>query len=184
MQKLVELLQHETSEWFGVDEDGRPHSRESVLAQALSQAVRTMRQEIGDNGRLWQWGRLHQIAWLHPLGVFKPLRRLLNRGPYPVGGSGHTINAQTLEPRLPLRTVVVAPTYRMIVDVANWDRSLFVICPGQSGLPGQRFYDNLMHIWLEGEMAPMAFSRAKVEQSDAIFRLHLRPRPPSSPARK
>jgi len=63
----------------------------------------------------------------------------------------------------------------MVVDAANWDRSLFIHAPGQSGLPGHRFYDNLMHIWLEGDMIPMSFSRQKVEESDPLYRLTLTP---------
>ncbi|RME85583.1 MAG: penicillin acylase family protein, partial [Caldilineae bacterium] len=173
--KVAELLQEQESWWFGEGTTGRPRDREEILAEALSRAVATIKEEIGTDARRWQWGRLHQIFWQHPLGVFRLMRGLLNRGPYPVSGSAQTINSQHWEYSQPMRTVTVAPTYRMVVDLANWDRSTFITCPGQNGLPGHRFYDNLMHIWLEGESIPMAFSRQKVEQSDPLYRLLLAP---------
>lgn len=173
--KLAELLEQEESWWFGEGSAGQPRTREEVLGLALKRAVTTMKSEISDDARRWHWGRLHQIFWRHPLGVLRPFRGLLNRGPFPVGGSATTINHQRIEYSLPIHTVTVAPLYRMIVDVANWDRSLFIHAPGQSGLPGHRFYDNLMHIWLEGDMIPMAFSREKVEASDPLYRLKLIP---------
>ncbi len=173
--KLTELLEKEESWWFGEGSTGKPRNREALLTEALKRAVQTLKQEISDDARRWQWGRLHQISWQHPLGVLKPLRGLLNRGPFPVSGSAQTINSQHWEYAFPIRTITVAPTYRMVIDLANWDRSTFVTCPGQSGLPGQRFYDNLLHIWLEGESIPMAFSRHKVEQSDPLYRLQLTP---------
>ncbi|MDW8267562.1 MAG: penicillin acylase family protein [Anaerolineae bacterium] len=171
--KLAEWLEREECWWFGEGSTGRPRTREELLALALKRAVETLKQEIGDDARRWHWGRLHQILWPHPLGAFRPFRQLLNRGPFPVSGSHTTLNAQLFDYTVPLRTVTVAPLYRMVVDVAQWDRSLFIAAPGQSGLPGHRFYDNLIHLWLEDEMIPMAFSRAKVEESDPLYRLEL-----------
>ncbi len=173
--KLAELLEQPQSWWFGVGKTGAGRTREELLAEALKRAVASIKEEIGEDARRWQWGRLHQIRWQHPLGVIRPLRGLLNRGPFPVAGSGVTVNAQSVEYTLPYRTVKVAPLYRMVADPANWDRSTFIACPGQNGLPGHRFYDNLMHIWLEGESIPMAFSRAKVEESDPLYTLRLLP---------
>lgn len=173
--KLAELLEQEENWWFGEGSTGAPRTREELLSLALKRAVATIKKEVSDDARRWHWGRLHQVFWRHPLGNLRLFRGLLNRGPFPVSGSAQTINAQHLEYSLPFRTVSVAPTFRMVIDVANWDRSLFVTCPGQSGLPGHRFYDNLMHIWLEGDMFPMAFSRAQVEESDPLYRLKLTP---------
>ncbi|NOX60998.1 MAG: penicillin acylase family protein [Chloroflexi bacterium] len=173
--KLAELLQNEESWWFGQGMTGEPRTREALLALALTRAVQTLKEEIGDDARRWQWGRLHQVIWRHPLGGLRLFRGMLNRGPFPVPGSPFTINAHHLDHAFPLQTITAAPIFRMVVDLANWDRSTFITCPGQSGLPGHPFYDNLMHIWLEGEMVPMRFSREKVEESDPLYHLELIP---------
>ena len=40
-----------------------------------------------------------------------------------------------------------------IFDVADWDRSLVINTPGQSGQPGSRFYGNLLRDWADNGAA-------------------------------
>ena len=66
-------------------------------------------------------------------------------------------------------------SYREIFDVANWDRSLVINVPGQSGQPGSPFYDHLLPLWTENGYFPLAFSDRAVAGA-AKYRLTLRPR--------
>ena len=54
------------------------------------------------------------------------------------------------------------PTYRQIIDLADWDRSVFTNTPGQSGQPRSPHYSDLLPLWAEGEYAPLLFSREAV----------------------
>jgi len=65
-------------------------------------------------------------------------------------------------------------TYREILDVANWDRSLAINVPGQSGQPGSPYYGSLLKMWGDNEYFPLAFSRTAVNAT-AAHRLTLRP---------
>ena len=65
-------------------------------------------------------------------------------------------------------------SYREIFDVADWDRSLAINVPGQSGQPGSPYYDNLLKLWAENEYFPLAFSDRAVRAA-AKYRLTLRP---------
>ncbi len=58
-------------------------------------------------------------------------------------------------------------SYREIFDVADWDRSLVINTPGQSGQPGSPFYSNLARDWADEKYFPLAFSRAAVEKATA-----------------
>jgi penicillin amidase len=69
--------------------------------------------------------------------------------PFATGGSNYKQNS--------------GASYRHIVDLADWDRSVFTSTPGQSGQPGSRYYDNLLPLWEKHEYAPLVFSRAAVE---------------------
>ncbi len=69
-------------------------------------------------------------------------------------------------------------TYREILDVANWDRSLAINVPGQSGQPGSPYYGNLLQMWANNEYFPLAFSEAAV-RSAAAHRLTLVPAGPA-----
>ena len=55
-------------------------------------------------------------------------------------------------------------SYREILDVANWDNSVAVNVPGQSGQPGSEYYSDLLAYWAQGRYFPLAFSRKKVEE--------------------
>jgi acyl-homoserine lactone acylase PvdQ len=65
-------------------------------------------------------------------------------------------------------------TYREILDVANWDGSLTVNVPGQSGQPGSPFYGNLLPYWADNKYFPMVFTKAAVDAAVA-YRLTLQP---------
>src|SRR5439155_12793897 len=57
---------------------------------SLTQAVLDLRAQLGDDMDTWQWGRLHQVSFDHPLGRVKPLDRIFSLGPYAIGGDGDT----------------------------------------------------------------------------------------------
>jgi penicillin amidase len=54
-------------------------------------------------------------------------------------------------------------SYREIIDVNDWDRSVMTNVPGESGVPGDKHYDDLVGPWSKGEYHPMPFSRKAVE---------------------
>jgi penicillin amidase len=69
-------------------------------------------------------------------------------------------------------------TFRIVVDVGNWDGSLVMNSPGQSGDPDSPHYADLFEPWSRGEAFPLLYSRERVE-AVTERRIHLRP-PPAS----
>jgi acyl-homoserine lactone acylase PvdQ len=65
-------------------------------------------------------------------------------------------------------------SYREIFDVSDWDRSLVINTPGQSGQPGSPFYSNLVRDWADDKYFQLVFSRSAVEKA-AARTLILRP---------
>ena len=55
-------------------------------------------------------------------------------------------------------------SYREIIDLGNFDNSVAVNVPGQSGQPGSEHYDDLLSLWGSNSYFPLVFSRARVEQ--------------------
>jgi penicillin amidase len=102
-----------------------------------------------------RWGQQHTRALRHPLLTAFDL------GPVERSGGAGTVEAD-------------GATYREILDVANWDRSLAINVPGQSGQPGSPFYDNLLNMWAGNEYFPLVFSQAAVKAA-ASHTLTLRP---------
>ncbi len=85
---FVNLLEIPDSPWFDL---GNGETRDDVLLLSLHQAVASLNKELGPKMTQWKWGSLHQLTFGHILGKQKPLDRVFNIGPYPIGGDGNTI---------------------------------------------------------------------------------------------
>lgn len=173
--KLLDLInQEESSFWYMDARTGKPRSRDQLMQEALTRAVRRIRSEMGDSALKWFWGKSHQLAYAHPLGSVRLLRNLFNRGPFPVAGDNTTTLQTRQTSQLPLGLVQVIPSYRQIIEVGNWDRMQSVTATGQSGHPLSPNYDDQMVMWREGVYHTMPWSRAAVEKA-AVSRLRLAP---------
>ncbi|MBX5451671.1 MAG: penicillin acylase family protein, partial [Thermogemmatispora sp.] len=121
-----------------------------------------------------QYGAIHRLTYQHPLGNVKPLDKLFNRGPYPAGGDIDTVFMGAVLPNQP-EQVVIVPSYRQIVNLADLNASLSGHAPGQSGHPGSRHYGDFVRPWLRTEHHPMLFERQTIEEN-MEGRLFLQPR--------
>ena len=132
------------------------------------------RKDLGDNARRWEWGRLNQVHFMHPLGGARMLRTYFNKGPYPVGGDSTTPMQTGAMPFLPTTVVQVLPNHRQIIDTADWDRAQSCLSTGQSGHPLSDNYADQIDMWREGAYHAMPWNRAAVDAA-AVHRMTLRP---------
>jgi penicillin amidase len=109
---------------------------------------------MGTDPGAWKWGRLHTLRFRHPLN-----QPALNRGPLPRPGDTFTVNAGSG----PGFAQANGASYRQIVDLADWDRSVMTNVPGESGDPSSLHYSDLLEAWDKGEYHPMPFTRKAVE---------------------
>lgn len=58
-------------------------------------------------------------------------------------------------------------SYREILDVADWDRSLITNVPGQSAQPESPFFINMHALWANDECFPLVYSCARVDKERA-----------------
>ena len=96
----------------------------------------------------------------------------MDLGPVARPGDEYTVNA-TGYPEGSFDQVEGA-SYREILDLADWDHSVAVNVPGQSGQPGSPHYSDLLPLWSEGKYFPLVYSREAVER-DVTDRLVLEP---------
>ena len=126
------------------------------------EAVEYLKKNCGPAIDDWQWGKINQITFSHFLGSVKPLDRLVNRGPYPMGGDIDTIWMGHSSHYALGGNKFVGPQFRFVGDLSNWNNSRGVIVPGQSGHPASKRYANGIPEWLEGRYHPMLFDRDEV----------------------
>jgi penicillin amidase len=61
----------------------------------------------------------------------------------------------------------VAPSWRQVLDLSDWDASIGTHTVGQSGNPASPHFADLLPLWAKGEHHPMPFSREAVERHAA-----------------
>lgn len=144
--------------------------RNRIMSESLEEAFAELASSLGEDPAGWRWGDLHRISFRHPLANTPPRRAVLDLGPVRRGGDGFTPNAT----RGPGYSQSSGASYRHILDLADWDRSVFTSTPGQSGQPGSPHYDDLLETWAEGRYTPLVYSRSAVEANTA-HRLLLEP---------
>ena len=169
---LRKILSEPSSPWFE-PENGR--TREQILLDALSESVNFLKDSCGPGIDDWAWGKIHQLTFSHPLSTSKPLEKLFNRGPFPLGGDFDTIWATGSSLHDLSYEQVIGPPYRFIADLSDWNNSLSVLVPGQSGHPASQHYADQVKSWFNGKYHPMLFIREKIESS-AVNTLVLQPK--------
>jgi len=166
--KTIEALKNPSPRWFG-GEDTRG-GRDAVLLTSLEEAVKETRERFGDDPSKWRWGQLHVATFTHALSTDDERRALFNLHSAERGGDGNTVLA-TSGPGFRQNH---GASFREILDVSDWDRSMATNVPGQSGQPGSKHYGDLLQLWAEGKYFPLLYSRQKVEAT-AKERLTLEP---------
>lgn len=141
--------------WEEGDEEliGRPW--DELAREALAGALDDLSDRFGSDPDAWRWGRVHEMKFPHPLGDANPLfDRLLNRR-LRAGGAQETVSQIAYDPNDPYNAVW-APSWRMVADPTDPDRSRWQAFTGQSGHPASPHYDDLQVDWLEGRTQPMS----------------------------
>ena len=87
------------------------------------------------------------------------------------GGDANTVNA-TGGARFIQRS---GASFREILDLSDWDKSVAINVPGQSAQPESPHYGDLLPLWAEGKYFPLLFSRERIEKN-AAERLLLEPK--------
>jgi len=141
--------------WEEGDEEliGRPW--DELALEALAGALDDLTDRFGPDPAAWRWGHVHEMEFPHPLGEANPLlRRIFNRS-LRAGGAQETVSQIAYDPNDPYKAVW-APSWRMVADPTDPERSRWQMFTGQSGHPASKHYDDLQADWLEGRTQPMA----------------------------
>ncbi len=136
--------------------------RDAFLADTFDEAVKELRAKLGNNIDDWIYGqdKYKHAALNHPLNNILPdnLKGQYNIGPLPRGGNSHTPNSTGGTDRQGS-----GASFRLITDLADWDKALMINTPGQSGDPRSKYYRNLFGLWAEDQYFPAYFSKDKIE---------------------
>jgi penicillin amidase len=112
----------------------------------------------------WSWGRLHHATFEPAVAVLADptMRAQMSMGPLELPGSASTPRAATY--RTLDYAAIGGGSVRMVLDAGQWDNSVVINTPGQSGDPFSPHYRDLFALWAAGDYVPLLFNRAAVER--------------------
>jgi penicillin G amidase len=128
--------------------------RDDLMEQSLEEALADIEKRLGPDSVNDKWGNLHKVHFNHPLGYAE-----WNVPPISRPGDAFTVNATSGTDF----QQAAGASYREIIDVSDWDRSVTTNTPGESGNPGSRHYADLAADWAAGRYHQLPYSRPAVE---------------------
>ena len=166
-KKVIDIL-HSPDGRFGADPIA---GRDALVAKSMDEAVAELTKRFGPDMQGWKYGqeKYHHALVRHPLSdaVNAATRAKLMVGPLPRGGDGSTVSATGNGDNQ-----TSGGSLKIIADTEDWDNSVGLNTPGQSGDPDSPHYRNLFQLWAQGQYFPIAYSRKKVDSvTESVLRL-------------
>ena len=110
-----------------------------------------------------RWGLLHQLRPVHPLSVaFPDDAPRLSPAPAEVGGDNDTVQAAGYIPATGF-TITGSSVARYCFDLADWERSGWVVPHGASGHPGSPHFADQAPVWLSHGLRPIRYAWDRIE---------------------
>ncbi len=173
---MVKGLEDPNWPWFDDKRTAQVETRDDILLRALKDAVDDLTKRLGPDMPRWKWGNVHTATFrnqsLGKSGI-APIEALLNRGPVPVNGTGEVVNNTPFSIMRPYE-VTVLPSYRQVIDLADFTKSLSMHTTGQSGHTYHKHYDDMILYWRDVKYHPMLWTPEQVERA-AVATLILKP---------
>lgn len=157
------IWRNRESTWINNINTSEVETFEDIVLASFRETVKWMEENQGNNPDKWEWGKIHQLTVAHPMGSVKILDRIfgLNKGPFPVGGSFHTVSPYSYSFRNPF-TVNHGASQRHIFDLADWDNSQVIIPTGASGIPASRYYLDQTELYIKNQYKKDAYTDMEV----------------------
>ncbi|MGW2641230.1 penicillin acylase family protein [Streptomyces sp. NPDC001348] len=164
------LINKPDSDWWKTPKSGTREgatNRDKLFEYAMSDARWELTAKLGKDIDSWSWGRLHRLFLKNQtLGTDGPgiLKYVLNRGPWKLSGGEATVDASGWNAAGGYGVVWV-PSMRMVVNLADLDKSKWINLTGASGHAFSAHYTDQTEKWVKGELLPWSFSGKAVDGS-------------------
>jgi penicillin amidase len=110
----------------------------------------------------WVYGQLNykHVKLTHPLNAMlsNEMKKQMNTEIYPRGGNGQTPGSTGSADNQSS-----GASFRLLIDTKDWDKTLMINSPGQSGDPSSPFYNNLFKTWANDQFFPAYYSKDRIK---------------------
>jgi len=141
-KSIWRLLPNKQSIWWDNIETNEIETRDQLIVTAWHETVKFLSAKYGDNISEWRWENEASLTYEHPLGKQAPFDKIFNVGPLSTKQGLETINNTYLLQVGDDLKMIVGPSTRRIIDFADIENSWGILPTGQSGIVGDKHYDD------------------------------------------
>jgi penicillin amidase len=167
VEDLISLQLEKIITWLQTDDETfgpnfKKLNKEEFLRNTVELTIQSLEKKLGANMTQWQYGqdKFKHSTMKNALSQFvsDSLKEKIDLGTLPRGGNSFTPNATGNNDNQ-----VHGGSFKFISDLSDWDKTLMINSPGQSGNPESKYYSNLFELWAKNEYFPAYYSRKKIE---------------------
>ena len=107
------------------------------------------------------WGELHELRLEHPLAAIPGLDALFTAGAVPFGGDEQTVAQGGFDGLEGYRPAVI-PSWRVVWDLGDLERSVSVVPSGVAGNPASPHWNDQVDLYASGRAKPCGFETEAV----------------------
>lgn len=159
-RKIMELIQNDPAKLFNDNRTPQIEERDDIIRKSLADALSDIETQLGKNAADWQWGKVHTVTFKHMFsGKSNLLDKLIDIGPYGIGGDGTTIfnteysfsNLFGNDSKEKKYSNILGPSMRYIFDFNDPYKIDIILPTGQAGHFMNDNYKNMTDKWIKGE---------------------------------
>jgi penicillin amidase len=166
-QVIAEQSKNPNSVWWNnVKTKNKIETQKDILSSSFSQAIASLKKQLGSDLQNWKWKNAHILKHNHPLGKVKLLDTFLSVGNFEVAGSNEVINnlffTYSDEKQLMVKG---GPSTRRVIDFSDVENSYSILPTGQSGVFSSKHYDDQAKMYAEGKFRKMKLNKSEIQKS-------------------
>ena len=137
--------------WDNIETENHKEHFKDIINQSFYEAVEILSKKMGPAVKQWKWSKIHKVEFQHALGKSFPLNKILNLGPFPVGGGTSQINNMGEARGSSSFYAVYGPATRRLIDMAHPQISYGILPTGNSGHVSSFHYADQISLYLKGD---------------------------------
>jgi penicillin amidase len=142
---LERLFVDKSSPWW-------QNKRQEIFDLSIKETIDGLKSQLGTDIDKWQWGEIHQLVHVHPIGRKKPFDKIFNVGPFPKSGTLEVVDKEGFVYSDDAKiTIKSGPAMRCLLDFARPDSAIAIIPTGQSGNFMSPHYSDQAQMFVDGE---------------------------------
>lgn len=165
VKQMIEFqTQNSNSPWWdNINTKNKNETQSEILTQSFKKAIASLENQLGTDINQWQWKKVHQLEFEHPIGKAKLFSTFFNVGTFGISGTNEVINNQFFTYSDDAIILVKGgPSTRRVIDFSDIENSWSVLPTGQSGNPMSKHYDDQTDLFVKGKFRKMKLNKKEI----------------------